>query len=650
MGKPYEKELDRLADTYRWALAQPIHELVNPVQALAHLSLVTTGSGGSFTTADFVASLHQRHTGKLAFPLTAMEVASTEVDLRSSAVMLFTAGGKNPDVLGAFEKTVIREPRRFLVLCTSRRTPLSARAGKFRFVDFVELGLPTGKDGFLATNSLLTAVVMFLRTYAEVMGTQATLPASLQELLGESSPGGLDEQFRPLWERNTLVVLHGPSTRSAAIDLESKFTEAALGNVRVADFRNFAHGRHHWLAKHAESTGVLAFTTPEDEATGKATVQLIPKSIPVLRLNIPHRGAVASLAALVQVLFIVGSAGRDRGSDPGRPSVPKFGRQIYHLTAKEYSKAPRGELSQEHAVAIARKTGTSFPCSRAPEGISFWRSALAGVTRRLQEARFRGLVLDYDGTLCDHDSRFVGLKPDMAKELIRLLRHDTLIGVATGRGKSVREDLQKHLPEKYWQQVLVGYYNGGDIGLLADNDRPDGAKETGPALSSVEAALRAHELLPKLVRFEFRLPQIQVEPRWPVVAHTVWHILQEVVQNVSVRGVSVLCSSHAIDVLAPGVTKRAVVDRLQAMLDDDNPAPTILCIGDQGQWPGNDFSLLSGPYSLSVDEVSQDPVTCWNLASPGFRGTQATLQYLHSLRPSREGLHLVLKRFLARRT
>jgi hypothetical protein len=51
-----------------------------------------------------------------------------------------------------------------------------------------------------------------------------------------------------MWERRTTVVLHGPATRVGAIDLESKFTEAALGNLQVADWRNFAHGRHHAIS------------------------------------------------------------------------------------------------------------------------------------------------------------------------------------------------------------------------------------------------------------------------------------------------------------------------------------------------------------------------------------------------------------------
>jgi hypothetical protein len=35
----------------------------------------------------------------------------------------------------------------------------------------------------------------------------------------------------PLWARPATIMLHGPSTRVGAVDLESKFTEAAIGNL-----------------------------------------------------------------------------------------------------------------------------------------------------------------------------------------------------------------------------------------------------------------------------------------------------------------------------------------------------------------------------------------------------------------------------------
>ena len=46
----------------------------------------------------------------------------------------------------------------------------------------------------------------------------------------------------------------------------------------------------------------------------------------------------------------------------------------------------------------------------------------------------------------------------------------------------------------------------------------------------------------------------------------------------------------------------------------------IMCIGDKGKLPGNDFELLTQPYSLSVDMVSDDMKTCWNILSDNQKG------------------------------
>ena len=64
----------------------------------------------------------------------------------------------------------------------------------------------------------------------------------------------------------------------------------------------------------------------------------------------------------------------------------------------------------------------------------------------------------------------------------------------------------------------------------------------------------------------------------------------------------------------------------------------ILCIGDQGCWPGNDHELLSTPLSLSVNVTSADPERCWNLAPCGISESRATIGYLRLLNPTRGGL------------
>ena len=58
----------------------------------------------------------------------------------------------------------------------------------------------------------------------------------------------------------------------------------------------------------------------------------------------------------------------------------------------------------------------------------------------------------------------------------------------------------------------------------------------------------------------------------------------------------------------------------------------VLCIGDRGKWPGNDFELLNTPYSLSVDETSENPNNCWNFLPLQHKGELGSISYLKSFR------------------
>ena len=126
------------------------------------------------------------------------------------------------------------------------------------------------------------------------------------------------------------------------------------------------------------------------------------------------------------------------------------------------------------------------------------------------------------------------------------------MGVATGRGKSVRQALRKALPKNYCDRVVVGYYNGGDVGLLSDK-RPDGSPRAGEALAEIADALGSNQLLTHLAKLELRLPQITIEPNRQSQAEDVWALVENVVQALRVPGTSLLRSSHSIDVLAAGV-------------------------------------------------------------------------------------------------
>src|SRR5207249_475048 len=135
----------------------------------------------------------------------------------------------------------------------------------------------------------------------------------------------------PLLTKETIVVLYPPSLRTVAVEIESKFTEAALGHVQTADYRQFAHGRHHWLAKRGDHTAVLALSDGAEDAVATRTLRLLPDAIPTVRLDLPHGGPVACLAGVAHGFELVRQAGVARRIDPGDPDVPEFGRRLYNL-------------------------------------------------------------------------------------------------------------------------------------------------------------------------------------------------------------------------------------------------------------------------------------------------------------------------------
>lgn len=618
--------MQHLSETYSWALDAPIESLIAGVSASASMPLVAVGSGGSFTAAHLACALHQHYTGMVSKPVTPLELISSPFRVRSLAAMILSAGGSNIDIISAFENIVEREPRRCMVLCLRKDSKLTRRAHSYRFVDLLSLNPPSFKDGFLATNSLLAFSVLLVRAYAEVFSKGSSLPHEFEALLsfssGTRSIKGLLKDCAPLWKRETIIVLYGPSVASAALDLESKFSEGALGNTQLADFRNFAHGRHHWIAKRGSKTGVLAIFANDEIALAERTLRLIPATVPVARICLPSIGPVANIEALIAVFHLVGAAGEQQGIDPGRPSVPEFGRRIYSLRVAHEMKE---DFTSPEKTAIARKLGCEVQELQDHQDFNLWQDAYRHFVERLEKASFGAILFDYDGTLCDERDRFLGLREDIIHHLTRLLQSGILIGVATGRGKSVREDLQKVLPKKLWRGVYLGYYNGSDLADLCDDRHPKSSLESSEALKAVLDAVSKHPIMSAIATYEARQTQISVQPKLAATAELSWRVLQQLAH---VHGLRPVRSSHSIDLVQQDVSKRSLLALLEGKVAS---GAHVLLIGDKGQWPGNDYDLLSAPDSLSVDEVSADPDTCWNLAIAGCRGVQATLAYLDAL-------------------
>ena len=630
MGKPYDSELASLPLTYEWARTAEIKTLVSALRRASALPLIAIGSGGSFTTSVFMADCHMHLCRRLAKAITPLELIADSPE-RGASYVILSAAGKNRDILAAFRHILDAEPANIIILCTSVGSPVAELARPYSWIDVIEYELPTGKDGFVATNSLFASCVLVARAFGEATATKLTWPFAFDDLttMRRACFGELSKDLSAVLKREHLLVIHDHPTRAAALDLESKFSEAALGGVQICDIRSFAHGRHHWLAKRGDSTGILTLHTTEFSKLMHRTTRLLPPDVPITDVSVQGDRIISGIRAIVDVLHIVGAAGRIRGIDPGRPGVPSYGSRIYNLPAFSARKRePVDGVSRSERYAIERKAKTSVEELQKLGSLAFWQDAYRRFRHEMCAATFRAVVFDYDGTLCDPSDRFDGIRKEVAARLNDILSCGIMIGIATGRGGSVREDLCVQIPEPTLQgKVFIGYHNGAELGILSDSSQPPESTELDVPLQPVWELLANDQRIHDFATLKQSAGQITIRPN-PGAENMIGPIVRH---YAAICRVPVVKSGHSLDVLSRAVGKRHLVKAIREQLRGSSPSE-VLIIGDQGEWPGNDYELLGEPNSVSVDRVSPDPATCWNLLPPGMRGSQGVIWYLSQLR------------------
>lgn len=638
MGRRYATELEELEGTYAWAMEANIETVAGAVARAAHRPLVAVGSGGALSVAHALVHMHRVSADALALTSTPLLLEESVPKGAGTSVWILSAGGRNADIRSALRAAALREPQQLVVLCGNPSSPLVHDAHQHSWVECPTVSFPS-RDGFLATNSVVGFAVVLARAYASLVG-ESLEHQTLAALLSSSSPNRADDIARcqPLWSRQYLVVLFGPSTTAAAFDLESRFTEAGLGAVQLADFRNFAHGRHHWLAKHGDDSAVLALVGTDDRALAHATLRALPEEIPKACVDFDGSDSAIVLTSLVVAMQLAGEAGRARSIDPGRPGVPDFGRRLYHMKVpRSASMADRGEAVPSYAeTAIVRKTRCAVSLLRARGSLTGWTTALAACEATLSATEFRGLVCDYDGTVVESRLRTEPPQPEIVAELVRLLRGGIHFGIATGRGDSVCVAARQVLPEDAWDRVLVGYHNGATVQSLAEEPALERAVAF-PALDSAAELLRSESALQAMAGVRLGAEQITVSPAKGTSEERLWNLVTETLYRGGLTNLRVIRSSHSVDVIPASSSKRNVLEAVRRASGGH-----VLAVGDRGCWPGNDYDLLASTHALSVDEVSADPDAAWNLAPAGHRGVGALLYYLRAMRLDGYGFRLDL--------
>lgn len=637
MTARYESELRRLDEVYADARHRDLNELPRLVERLIGRPLIAIGSGGSHSVASFAAFLHERYGGAIARASTPLELLSGARP--DCAVFCFSASGRNRDICSAFTAAALNEARPLAGLVLSEGSPLHDLGRRYDYSDVMGFGSPLFRDGFLAVASLLASSVLLLRSYREVLGvTEDDLPSCLGNLVAEAT--NLSDRFNLGREahhsiaRPVVSMLITPALRPAAVDLESRFIEAALGSIHSADLRNFGHGRHHWFAKRGEETGIVALIGDNQSKLADKTIALLPHNAPVFRVDFHGRADLQALAGLIVALHLTAYAGQASGIDPGKPGVPEFGRKLYRLGPG--IARPKGE--EAHFIAAVRR---KTPRARLDDTKvrKLWHDRYSTALEALATRTIGAVVLDYDGTICDARQRFEPIGAPIIQALANVLQTGVPVGIATGRGASAADELKKAIPRFLWANLFVGCYNGALISPLEEAGSTS-TPEAGEAVRELEAALRSVSVFAKS-QFRASAAQISIRGIAEVSASDAVAIAQRIADRVGLKA-RATCSSHSIDLVFGEASKLDVVRFLSQRAR--NPEDGVLRIGDRGRWPGNDADLLDDVLGLSVDEVSPNPVGCWGLTPPGVIGISGTRYYLEAIEWADYGGRLDLTR------
>jgi fructoselysine-6-P-deglycase FrlB-like protein len=616
VGKAFKDEVSCIPQTLQWIKDQPVSRLQSTTRSCSDRSLIAVGSGGSFTVAAYVAGLHERKYGKLSRAATPLELITGFAPCDVTAVFL-SAEGRNNDILAAAQ-ALAGTDRGSVALTLTPDNPLLSFCKSSGVATPIGYDIPWQKDGYLATNSLISMMGLFARAYADDSFDTSSLDASW--LKQRRDVFRASAALRHIAQGAGVIVLYGGTGKIAAIDLESKFSEAALGSCQPVDYRQFAHGRHLQLAGDVLPV-VIAFGDDDDEPLINASLNLFPAGIQVLRVSLSRGFAAGELEGVICAMLVVEAVSSLRKIDVGQPFVPSFGRALYGTDVRElawkYSKNSVSLLSRK-APHIAPRSARAAP----------WINAGFEFISRLEAARFKGIVCDFDGTCCYTARRVDGLDASLLNELNRLLDGGVRVAFATGRGDSLQIDLRDKLPRQYWSRVLIGYCSGSSTAWL---DEDFDAAQPDDRFVLLQSWLTEYCMVSSS-QAELKVVggQMSIRLAGNLSKTAITSAIKYWLEENQYSGWRVFCSGHSVDVLTEKVGKRNVASKFAHLIGAD-PEDQILRIGDSGDFGGNDHELLSVGLGLSVAATSPLMASCWNLLAPDIHGAAGTCHYLSAL-------------------
>ncbi|RWY84659.1 hypothetical protein EHI44_18590 [Rhizobium leguminosarum] len=590
---------------------------------------IAVGSGGSAVSASYFACCRRTLKASQTAVQTPMEFVLNDDALTATAIWLFSASGDNADIVAALDSALVRQASVIHIVTSKRDGLLGVVASKHARVVIHLIPVMEAKDGFLATHTLVGVITALL------VASDQTLPTTLGTLVAESFAAAAEqalsrasrEEIRARLDAfgvpDTLILLEDPRLAPVGITIETSLWEVGLCAVQRTDFRNFAHGRHVWLKDKLERSLLFVTAGRETLPVWSDIKEALPDQTNSLLLAFDNCGRFDNAVGILRAMAFISALGDVCGVDPGKPGVAPFSRPIYEARSLLSVSSDRSPAVRHKQRAIDFRDD---PLQRHSDTALFFKKAMT----RFENDRFAGIVLDYDGTLVTFEGRFQPPSAEICSELVRLLDAGIAIGIATGRGGSVGEDLRPSIPEKYHDRILIGYYNGAYLRPLAI-DISLAPPNRDPRIENAARWMASHGdmLGEKGVRNSGQ--QISIDLK---TIKDVAEFKRAFNQSDMAEGLRLAQSAHTLDVCLVETCKTSVVSALfgEATQNERN----VICIGDSGDLLGNDHVLLGTRYGISVDQVCDRGDVCWALLGSQMTGPDALLILLRSIVP--EGL------------
>lgn len=242
---------------------------------------------------------------------------------------------------------------------------------------------------------------------------------------------------------------------------------------------------------------------------------------------------------------------------------------------------------------------------------------------------FKALVVDFDNTIHNKRERMM-VEADIKQFLNEMLRKGIIIGIATGNGEYITEDLREYFDSKYHSAILVGYYNCGIITSLDKDVKPLFGFEKVPLEFRLLKKYYYDNNMDEFIIAEGFESNNPYELNFFTEAGDIGvYNLNRLKEFITARtSLKILDSPHSFDVIPTWISKLDLCKYLSIIgISQDE----ILTMGDCGAQGESDYELLCRQNSLSVNSISNALYSCWKFTPTECINLDATWYYLKTV-------------------